>query len=139
MPKPLCFTMRNDIREQKSQQEGRFFSKNDAPLQRQGLFGNLQKLEKSRKNRKNAKTVPKPIFLVPPPPEPPTTFTAAVGTPCAEALPVPSSLRFPKGPWRCRGASFFEKVRPSFWLFFSLRPFGLVKHNGLGTFCFLHF
>ena len=28
------------------------------------------------------------IFLVPPPPEPPTTFTAAVGTPCAEALPV---------------------------------------------------
>ena len=52
------------------------FSKNDAPLQRQGPFGNLGKLEKC------AKTVPIPIFLVPPPPEPPTTFTAAVGTPC---------------------------------------------------------
>ena len=28
--------------------------------------------------------------------------------------------RFPKGPWRCRGASFFEKARPSFWLCLAL-------------------
>ena len=29
-------------------------------------------------------------------------------------------LRFPKSPRRCRGASFFEKTRPSFWLFLAL-------------------
>ena len=35
-------------------------------------------------------------------------------------LPVPSSPRFIKGQKRCRGASFFEKTRPSFWLFLAL-------------------
>ncbi len=49
MPKPLCFTRPNGLREKKSQKEGPYFSKNDAPLQRQGLFGNLRKLEKSGK------------------------------------------------------------------------------------------
>ena len=42
------------------------------------------------------------------------------------ALPVPSSPRFPKGPWRCRGATFFEKTRPSFLV---LKQFRIVKHS----------
>ena len=77
------------IEKKKSQKDGRVFSKNDAPLQRKGPFGNLEKLKKNRKKTKKRGTAqPIPIFLVPPPPEPPTTFTAAVGTPCAGALPV---------------------------------------------------
>ena len=72
----LCSTMRNCFR---TQNGGPYFSKNDAPLQRKGPFGNLEK-------RGAAQSIP--TFLVPPPPEPPTTFTAAVGTPCAGALPV---------------------------------------------------
>ena len=42
------------------------------------------------------------------------------------ALPVPSSLRFPKGPWRCRGATFFEKTRPQFLV---LKQFRIVNHS----------
>ena len=34
---------------------------------------------------------------------------------------------------------FLKKLGPLFGSFFSLRPFGLVKHNGFGTFVFLHF
>ena len=34
---------------------------------------------------------------------------------------------------------FLKKLGPLFGSFFSLRPFGLVKHSGFGTFVFLHF
>ena len=42
------------------------------------------------------------------------------------ALPVPSSPRFPKGPWRCRGATFFEKSGPPFWV---QKQFRIAEHS----------
>ena len=42
------------------------------------------------------------------------------------ALPVPSSPRFAKGPGRCRGATLFEKTRPQFWV---LKQFRIVEHS----------
>ena len=32
----------------------------------------------------------------------------------------------PKGPWRCRGVTFFEKARPQFWV---LKQFRIVEHS----------
>ena len=43
----LCSTMRNCFR---TQNWGPYFSKNDAPLQRQGPFGNLGKLPRGARN-----------------------------------------------------------------------------------------
>ena len=45
----------------------------------------------------------------------------------------------PKAQGAAEAHRFLKKLGPLFGSFFSLRPFGLVKHNGLGTFCFLHF
>ncbi len=55
------------------------------------------------------------------------------------ALPVPSSPRFIKGPWRCRGASFFEKNRPSVWLFFFSKAGWPRKTQWFWHLCFPQF
>ena len=46
---------------------------------------------------------------------------------------------FQKAPGAAEAHRFLKKLGPLFGSFFSRRPFGLVKHNGLGTFFFLHF
>ena len=48
--------------------------------------------------------------------------------------------RIPKRPLALqRRIVFLKNKGPVFGSFFSLRPFGVVKHNGLGTFVFLNF
>ena len=66
-------------RAKNSQKEGRVFSKNDAPLQRKGPFGNLEKfkknLEKFKKKQKNGTKTNlfRPFWsLLPPNPPPPS-------------------------------------------------------------------
>ena len=44
----------------------------------------------------------------------------------------------PQAPGAAEVHRFLKNKGPLFGSFFSLRPFGLVKHNGLGTFVFLH-
>ena len=46
---------------------------------------------------------------------------------------------FQKAPGAAEAHRFLKNKGPLFGSFFSRRPFGLVKHNGLGTFFFLHF
>jgi hypothetical protein len=54
-------------------------------------------------------------------------------------FPFPALSGSQKAPGAAEAHRFLKKFGPLFGLFFSLRPFGLVKHNGFGTFVFLHF
>ena len=44
-----------------------------------------------------------------------------------------------EAPGAAEAHRFLKKLGPLFGSFFSLGPFGLVKHNGFDTFVFLHF
>ena len=46
---------------------------------------------------------------------------------------------FQKAPGAAEAHRFLKNKGPLFGSFFSRRPFGLVKHNGIGTFVFLNF